>query len=132
MLLYIISGWEELSIDHTGAICFCGLLYKGFMHFHSPSFLLGLLRGIILIVLLIYLVLSWSVKEDERLCTASKAKYLYLKDLSKFVLQFCSCEDHELILTRANGALRVWAGPVGPTASVAGVRAGLGFCRIHG
>ncbi len=70
MLLYIISGWEELSIDNTGAICFCGLLYyvKGrrFMHFHYPSFLLGLLLGIILIVLLIYLILWWLVKDDER------------------------------------------------------------------
>src|SRR5882762_8833710 len=28
-------------------------------------------------------------------------------------------------LRTSNGALRVWAGPVGPTASVAGVRAGL-------
>jgi len=42
------------------------------MHFHYPSFLLGLLVGIILIVLLIYLVLSWSVKEDGRLFRRQK------------------------------------------------------------
>src|SRR5712691_4946754 len=34
-----------------------------------------------------------------------------------------------LILRAPSGALRVWAGPVGPTASVAGVRAGSAFGR---
>jgi len=42
------------------------------MHFHYPSFLLGLLVGIILIVLLIYLIASWSVKDDERLFRRQK------------------------------------------------------------
>jgi hypothetical protein len=37
------------------------------MHFHFPSFLLGLLFGIVLIVLLIYWLLRTSVKDDERL-----------------------------------------------------------------
>jgi hypothetical protein len=36
------------------------------MHFHYPSFLLGLLLGIILIVLLLYLILWWLVKDDEK------------------------------------------------------------------
>jgi hypothetical protein len=39
--------------------------------------------------------------------------------------------SHPLILRRANGGPRVWAGLVGPTVSAAGVRAGLAFCRIH-
>jgi hypothetical protein len=37
------------------------------MYFHSTSFLLGFLSGIILIFLLIYLIFRWSVKADERL-----------------------------------------------------------------
>jgi len=36
------------------------------MHFHFPSFLLGVLFGIVLIVLLIYLMLR-SDKDEERL-----------------------------------------------------------------
>src|SRR6266852_778489 len=35
------------------------------MHFHYPSFLLGLLFGIILVCLMIYLALKLSVKTDE-------------------------------------------------------------------
>jgi len=53
------------------AIYSCGSLYladsRGFMHFHFPSFLLGLLFGIVLLVLLIYWLLRSSVKDDERL-----------------------------------------------------------------
>jgi hypothetical protein len=58
MMLYIISGWEELAL-----YCING---GRFMHFHYPSFLLGLLLGIILIVLLIYLLFWWLDKEDEK------------------------------------------------------------------
>ncbi len=70
-----IAEWLCQRLGRTvdrqnGAICFSGLLYyvngRRFMHFHYPSFLLGLLLGIILIVLLIYLILWWLVKDDER------------------------------------------------------------------
>ena len=43
------------------------------MHIHYPSFLLGLLFGIILLpCLIIYLLYRWSVKEDERLYRIQK------------------------------------------------------------
>src|SRR5260370_18759058 len=41
----------------------------------------------------------------------------------------CHLNPYPLILRTLNGSLRVWAEPVGPTASVAGVRAGLVFGR---
>jgi hypothetical protein len=42
------------------------------MHFHFPSFLLGLLFGLILIVVLISLIFRWCVKDDERLFSRQK------------------------------------------------------------
>ena len=37
------------------------------MHFHYPSFLLGLLCGIVLVILVICLVLKLSITTDEEL-----------------------------------------------------------------
>jgi len=63
MLLYIISSWENCR-SITQALYY--LKDRSFMHLHYPSFLLGLLIGIILIILLLYLILWWLVKDDER------------------------------------------------------------------
>lgn len=45
-----------------------------------PSFLLGLLLGFALIVLLIYLILRWSVKEDARLFSKQRLLDSYLNE----------------------------------------------------
>lgn len=42
------------------------------MYFHYPSFLLGLLFGIVLIVLFIHAIFRMSVKDDERMFRAQK------------------------------------------------------------
>ncbi len=42
------------------------------MHFHYPSFLLGLLFGFVLIFLLIYLIYLSSARDDERVFRRQK------------------------------------------------------------
>ena len=43
------------------------------MHFHYASFLLGLVFGIVLVCLMIFLVLKWSIKTDEELFRKQKS-----------------------------------------------------------
>src|SRR6266446_4168478 len=78
--------------------------------------------------------------ERRSLRISGKSNCLDLNDLSEFVLQFSSPQESAApeaprpaslspLLKTANGAPRVWAGPVGPTASAASVRAGSASAR---
>jgi nitrate reductase gamma subunit len=50
------------------------------MHFHFPSFLLGLLFGVILIVVLISLIFRRCIQDDERLFSRQKLLDDYIAD----------------------------------------------------
>jgi hypothetical protein len=69
MLLYLIRGRNDLLLSKSH---YLAKIAEGFMHFHYPSFLFGFVLGIFLILLLIFLLLRGSVKDDEWLFRRQK------------------------------------------------------------